>query len=227
MAPDLPYFLPIHVSRDFTHSLPGAVTVDLALSLVLWAAWVAIMRAPLVDYAPRWVAERMTRHTGIPQRSVVASVAIVVAAVEIGIATHLAWDAVTHGGWLTTLFPVLTSVVAGYPLVLWLHIGSSLVGLVILVLWIRLWWRRSPPVARSTGIIGSGERRWALRSSIALLITVSLAIWIRGLVSGHHPADESVLFVALVVPISVVVAAAFVACVIWHVRMRTARTIRG
>jgi len=226
MSPDLPYFLPVNVTRDFTHSLAGAVTVDLALALVLWAAWVVVMRAPIVDYAPRWVADRMTRHGGIPQRPVAASVVIMVAAVEIGIATHFAWDSVTHGGWITELFPVLSTVVGGYPLVLWLHIGSSVLGGVILALWVRAWARRTSPVAHPTGIVASAERRWALGIFVVLLVAVAFAIWIAGIVSGRHPADESLLFDALVLPISIMVAAAFVASLVWHGRMRAAARSR-
>ena len=39
MAPDIPYYVPLFVPQDLSHSLLGLVTIDLALALVGVLAW--------------------------------------------------------------------------------------------------------------------------------------------------------------------------------------------
>ncbi len=48
MVPDLPYFVPIGIPREYTHSLIGGLTADLPMGLVAVAVWVFVLRSPLV-----------------------------------------------------------------------------------------------------------------------------------------------------------------------------------
>lgn len=52
MAPDVPLSLPWPVGYGGTHSLVGLLTVDLAVRIVAAAAWLLLLREPLVDSAP-------------------------------------------------------------------------------------------------------------------------------------------------------------------------------
>ena len=61
MAPDLLYFLPFDTYRDLTHTPPGVVTIDLGIGIVLLALWWSLLRAPVIDLAPTWLSERMSR----------------------------------------------------------------------------------------------------------------------------------------------------------------------
>ena len=100
MAPDVPYFLPLRIPRDLTHSLAGVPTVDLAITIVLVLLWYAVLRPPVVDLLPAVVRERMLPRGPLgwrpPGRAWLPAIGRAVLASLLGILTHLAWDAFTH-----------------------------------------------------------------------------------------------------------------------------------
>lgn len=70
MAPDVPYSMPLGISRELTHSWVGVPTVDLPIAVVLVVVWYAALRAPMVDLAPARLRARM------PELGTVAGLAI-------------------------------------------------------------------------------------------------------------------------------------------------------
>jgi len=217
MVPDFPALLPLGITRDFAHSALGAITMDLGLALVLFVIWVAVLRAPLLDYAPDWVRHRMPPlewRSG----SAVASGALLVAAILVGIATHLAIDSVTHEGWLTDLLPVLLESVGGYPVVVWLHLALSIAGLGIIVWWIAAWKRVAPATARRAIVVGPRERNILSRLVIGLLAAIALGVWFAGISAGIPAVDESLLFIAVTLSGAIAGSIALVICVIWQAR---------
>lgn len=166
MVPDLPYFVPPHRGSNWSHAASGPVTIDLALGLLVFALWVLVLRRPLVDLAPRWLADRLP-----PPRSpsavgwVQAGVSVV-----IGALTHVVWDSFTHPRrWGTDHLATLNRGLGPLPAYEWLQYGSGVLGLLALTVWTVLWGAKStaaidlPPVGPRGADPGLGERGGSLR----------------------------------------------------------------
>ena len=133
MIPDAWYFVPL-LEREQTHELPGAPLLCALAGLLAYAAFHLVFKQPLIALAPRWLAGRLAAWTppGLPR----APWPWVLLSLFAGIATHLAWDALTHAG----SFPILdTPVGHGIYLHQVLQHASTLLGAAFLGTWI--WWR--------------------------------------------------------------------------------------
>lgn len=211
MAPDLPYFLPLGVPRDFSHSLLGVVTVDLAVGALVLAAWVLLLRAPVLDYAPAWLRSRM------PNRQV-ASIPLVLLALVVGALTHLAIDTVTHEGSLDAVLPFMALEVGPYSVANYVHLVVSVIGAVILAVWVRGWVARTPPRSVET-LVADAERLTIWSVLAAGFIVLFSAVWLYQLVWLHASLfDQNALFVAFCVPVGVFGLFAVVVCVVWQRR---------
>ncbi|NUS14249.1 MAG: DUF4184 family protein, partial [Streptomyces sp.] len=123
LAPDVPYFTESLVHGtfrygEFTHSLLGVPTADVAIAAVLAAGWHWLLREPLVALLPAaWAdaADALTAPGG--RRRGPADAGWFVLSAVAGAATHVVWDAFTHGGRAgVRLLPVLDRTVLGHPL---------------------------------------------------------------------------------------------------------------
>ncbi|MFF9364778.1 DUF4184 family protein [Streptomyces griseoluteus] len=170
-APDLTYYAagvrPEAMEFGaFTHSFTGVLTVDVLISWALVALWL-LVREPLVALLPGPWQPRPAAllRCGAPRARVRAGAAVwwYVSAVLGGV-THVVWDAFTHHGrWGTGLVPVLTRVVAGFPLFQWLQYGTSALAAVgIAVFLVRA--VRSAPAGEPVGVpvLSVQDRCWAL-----------------------------------------------------------------
>ncbi|MFF9646500.1 DUF4184 family protein [Kitasatospora aureofaciens] len=157
MAPDVPFFadslLPgLYGRGGLTHAWWAVPTLDVAIAGALVAGWHGLLRAPLVGLLPeRWAggAEALTARrpggAGAGVRGVDAAWFLVSAAV--GAATHVGWDAFTHGGRLgVRLLPVLDRKVAGVPVYDALQYGSSALALAAMGGWAARAVRAAQPV---------------------------------------------------------------------------------
>ncbi|MFE4356827.1 DUF4184 family protein [Kitasatospora sp. NPDC056800] len=149
MAPDVPFFaeslLPgVYGQGGLTHRWWAVPTVDVAIAGALVAGWHGLLRGPLVALLPeRWAggAEALTVRragdaAGPADAGTVGGAAWFAASAAIGAATHVGWDAFTHGGRLgVRLLPVLDRPVAGVPLYEALQYGSSALALAALGGW--------------------------------------------------------------------------------------------
>jgi hypothetical protein len=136
LAPDVPYFTESLVHGtfgfgEFTHSPLGIPTADVAIAALLAAGWHWLLREPLLALLPaRWAAaaDALTAPTG-RSRSVAGAGWFAVSA-AVGAATHVVWDAFTHGGRVgVRLLPVLDHTVLGHPLYYDLQFSTSVLGL--------------------------------------------------------------------------------------------------
>ncbi|MFJ9697550.1 DUF4184 family protein [Kitasatospora sp. NPDC101183] len=168
MAPDVPFFaeslLPgVYGHGGLTHRWWAVPTLDVAIAGALVAGWHGLLRAPLVGLLPEgWAggAEALTVRTGRPGRA--GSVGWFAASAAIGAATHVGWDAFTHGGRLgTRLLPVLERRVAGVPLYEAAQYGSSALALAAMGGWAARAVRAAPPVTPALRP-GPGVRRAAV-----------------------------------------------------------------
>ncbi|MER7585111.1 DUF4184 family protein [Kitasatospora sp. NPDC097691] len=177
MAPDVPFFaeslLPgVYAHGGLTHSWWAVPTLDVAIAGALVAGWHGLLRGPLVALLPeRWAggAEALTVRrvvattgagagsragAGVGGEPGIGSDAVWFAAsAAIGAATHVGWDAFTHGGRLgVRLLPVLDRSVAGVPLYEALQYGSSALALVAMGGWAARAVRAVEPVRPTVGL---------------------------------------------------------------------------
>jgi Domain of unknown function (DUF4184) len=225
VAPDLPYFLPLSV-RGLTHSPLGIVTIDLAIGIVVFAAWIAFLRAPALDYSPNWLRQRIDpkprwRAEQPGMAGVATTAALLVAALLIGITTHVVWDLFTHEGWFTDVAPAFNAMLGPAHIVVWLHLASSVVGAAIIAIWARRWVRRVPedPDLRPSKLTDRARRTtWIVL--VTLTILAALVTWLTSLALGYSAVDWGILFLASIFAISVSGAVLLVLCIIWHFSRR-------
>ena len=139
MIPDAWYLVPL-LEREHSHELLGVLWFCLPAGLIAYAAFHLIFKQPMLALAPRSIAGRLGAWTPprlppVPWRWVVLSLLC-------GIATHLAWDAPTHGGYL----PLLDQrVLGGVYLHQILQHASTLLGTAFLAWWLRRKLRATQP----------------------------------------------------------------------------------
>jgi hypothetical protein len=218
MAPDLPFFVPFGVPRSWTHSISGAVSFDMLIAALAIALWWGLLRAPAVDMMPRPVRERMAP---LEWRPTPAGFAWLIAAMLIGILTHLAWDSFTHAHYVSDLVPVLQTpidlAVITVPLYTVLHAVSSLVGGVILVIWALAWVKRTAPRADARTVMPAPVRIGLWAGLAALSCGILLAFWVPAAVAGSYLLDGGFVFSSVVAAIGVTAWVAVVAATIWTV----------
>jgi hypothetical protein len=131
MIPDAWYFVPL-LDRVQTH---GALAVWFCVpaGLIVYAAFHLIFKQPMLALAPRGLAERLAALTP-PELPAVSWLSVVVSLLA-GIATHIAWDALTHEGHV----PLFDGEVAGVHLYRILQHASTLAGSAFLAWWL---WRK-------------------------------------------------------------------------------------
>jgi hypothetical protein len=137
MAPDFGYFFSHEASRALTHSFSGLFVFALPAGLAVWLFYVALLeKATITLLSDRW-------HTRFAHTDAITPVLLLRACIAIllGAVTHLLWDAFTHRGtFITDAIPALRGPTPGFswmPVYHLLHGLSSVVGLVILMIWAR------------------------------------------------------------------------------------------
>jgi len=221
MAPDFGYFFAHEASRALTHSFAGLFIFSLPAGLAVWLFYVAFLEKATITLLPdRW--HTRFAHTDAITPSLIARAAI---AILLGASTHLLWDSFTHyGTFMTDAFPVLRGPTPGLP---WLpiyhllHGLSSVVGLVILIIWARRLHRQpAKSLIRPYDITEEWRNRAILFLAAATLI-VGLIDWLpyKG---AHYAAQVFYLFVGLMS--GFVVAWCCIALTLW-IRARRTRGV--
>ena len=220
VAPDLPYYVPLGSVRDLTHEPFSVITVDLAIGVLAFLLWQFVLRAPIIDLSPRWLRSRMPQRPGrafapASWTPIVAAL-VVLASVIVGAATHLAWDAFTHPGWIVDRLTVLRLQVGPLLVHKWLQHASTVLGLVAIAVWAGLWVRRTPE--RSD--VGEAPRRTQRVVAVgvsAVFVVSGLIAWIVAMASGLPPLDPSVVFTTARICVGSALAAILLACLTWHI----------
>ena len=173
-APDLEYVLRMQPVGRFGHTPVGLFVFCLPVTVVLWWAWRAAIRPALTPLLPPGI--RAAAQAPPPGRATDAVPLAMVAAL-LGAATHILWDGFTHEtGWVAALDPAMRRVPAatlpwspGFGIAQFL---SSVVGGLLVLLWIIREWRRWPPEARR---FEPGQRARLARVA-GFVAAVSLAV---------------------------------------------------
>jgi hypothetical protein len=207
-VPDLPYYLPVDLGVR-THTAPALVTVDLAGGLLLWALWHGVLAAPVVAGAPAALRARLGAvRTGLPVAGL-RGAAGVVGGVLLGAGTHVLWDEFTHPGrWGTRHLAFLADDAGGRPGWSWAQETSSLVGGVVVLGWLVLWWRRAPvrPVP--------ARRPWAW------VLVAAIAVVAGAAGAAGQPDLRSVAVLAAFTGGTAALVTTVVLALGWHVRRR-------
>ena len=184
VIPDAWYFIPL-VTRPDSHGALGLFLFCLPAGLLAYLAYHIVFKAPLLALLPAALAGRLRAFTaaGVPR----AAWAAVLLSLALGSLTHLLWDAFTHHGRLSRVWPVLEMEImriGGHEVVLFqlLQHASTLLGAAVLVWWVARKLRSVKPVhARAV----PGRERIAL---LALLVAVPVVAF-AATVSAGAPTD--------------------------------------
>ena len=212
MTPDIPYYLPVGLPW-VTHSAGAVVSTDVLLGGLTWALWHGVLAAPALATAPAGLRARLAGRVPTGLRVCLPQLALVVAALVVGAATHVLWDEFSHAHrWGTAHIPALSRMWGPWPGYLWVQELSGLAGATILIVWLVRWWRRTPPQPEA----GSPARLWAW----AVLAATGVAAG--GLAARGAPTIGSAGFAGVTAAGGAVLAVAVVLALAWHVRRRTA-----
>lgn len=143
MAPDAVLFVPWLPPYAYAHSWVGVATVDLAVALVVLAAWWWLVRPAWSRVLSALLPVRFASATTRPERVPLRRLPWVVLGALVGSVTHVVWDAFSHPhGWVVLRVPALRAEYAGHPGSSIVQDASSVIGLLALVLLAVAWWRR-------------------------------------------------------------------------------------
>ncbi len=149
MAPDLEYLAFLETRRTIGHTPLGLLLFCLPVSVLLLWVWHRVVKGPLGQLLPdRWAHLRPALDRPFPFGSSQERALAAVAAIVLGAASHIAWDAFTHaGGAGVSLIPQLRNPVpvVGLHAYAALQYASGVFGLLLLGLSIVIWARSEPP----------------------------------------------------------------------------------
>jgi hypothetical protein len=150
MAPDFPYYAFVSIPRNVTHTLGSVFWFSVPATFVAFLLFERLLRTPLLFLLPGSLRCRIAERP--PQRLTPLLALSVGVSGAAGALTHLAWDSFTHaGGAAVTRFAVLRTLVveAGplkFPLYDLLQIASTIAGALLLLVWVRRFVARTPPL---------------------------------------------------------------------------------
>jgi hypothetical protein len=195
LAPDLPFYVTVTSITEQTHSLAGAVSMDVAVGALALTAWQLLgrpatdvllpgLRAPLIASADNADPRR-------PWRRLLA----IAFGLAVGALTHVIWDSFTHPGmWGVRQLPWLAESYGPLPGHEWAQYTSSVVGLIVLAVWGA---RRRPRPPVVGGAASPLRRAVRARTMVggATLAGAALGVWI-GIEGEADPVRGAVFLAA-------------------------------
>jgi hypothetical protein len=232
MVPDLPYFVRIGVSDLETHTVTGALTLDVLLGGIAFLVWQAVLASPAVALAPAGIRARLDPRLPLEPLAhmrTVRGVLAVVVSLAIGALTHVAWDALTHAnGWAVTRIDWLArqyGPLAGHR---WAQYVSGILGAALIAVWVARWYRETPPRAaiRRIAPLSSGTAVAVWLGLALVALAGAVAGGLRPLLRRGGPDWSEVGVDAVTRAGSAVGVAILVLSIVWVVHDRTLRARR-
>lgn len=140
IAPDFEYI--INGTRTFSHTLKGAVWLDLPVAIIIALIFHNFVREKLVAHLPKFLYKRFAGLKNIRWNLYFKKHSpIVIVSVLFGIGTHLLWDSFTHGtGYFVIRLPVLQQNVAvegiRMPMQALVWFLSSIAGAIVIIIFV-------------------------------------------------------------------------------------------
>lgn len=202
MIPDFSYFIPIGVSRSESHTWFALLWFILPIGLTFYLVYHKLLVPVAYSFLPKKFQQRLnpTFSTGsLPPLKLIPVIAV---GIVFGAATHLFWDAFTHAHsyhWPVPLFDFLTNTalyIGDYPLKIYLLLQylSSVVGLVVVFLWVRHWYHRTDQNQTPNWQPSVRLSRLSLVLLITLPVAFALYCSITFLTSHGSPTYRSIMF---------------------------------
>ena len=154
IAPDVPFYLPVTLPWD-THTAVAVGTLDVLLAGLAWALWHGLLAPAALSAAPAGLRGRLA---GVPigLRSRLRSIrgaGLVLLALAVGSGLHVFIDEFTHPGrWGAGHLPVLARAWGPLPGVRWLDYALGVVGGLLAVLALVLYFTRPNEPGATGGI---------------------------------------------------------------------------
>ena len=188
-APDFEYFLRLDYHSRAWHYFPDVLIFCFPASVLAFCLFQAVIKRPTLRLLPLGIQARVRMQEAFPMGS--REIALVLVALGLGIATHIAWDSVTHPmswAWAHLGFlrepNVSEERLYGYRRFgfQFLQDLSSLIGLLVMAVFGVRWYRRTEP--RSEG--GPPLRgNWESPIAIAMLVIAVVAGMLRAHGAEH------------------------------------------
>jgi hypothetical protein len=173
MAPDVPLFLPGVLSYAATHGVPSLLVTALPVAAILYAVWLVLLRPAAGALLPEPVGSRLPPTWAHRSRPTWRAALLALAALLLGVLTHVAWDAFTHEGRAgSALLPALAEPWGPLPGYRWIQYASSVGGLAVLGVAAIRWWRRAE--RRSAGPAEGRPAERALRRALRRALAAAL-----------------------------------------------------
>jgi hypothetical protein len=193
-APDFEYFLYLAPQNSYGHHFPGIFTFTFPLAVLTLWMFHQFVKEPLAGLLP--VAFQRRLFPLQPFRwGGARRFGTILASMAIGIFTHLVWDSFTHAStwtaqhWPVLMTPIHSRVIGVYPLVVYLQLGTSVLGMLLLAWWIREWFINTQPSAMLTRRHMSFAKKIALIASMLAIAIVGAALRASefyGIPQGRH-----------------------------------------
>ncbi|MGN6419557.1 MAG: DUF4184 family protein [Pseudobacter sp.] len=143
MVPDFEYFLRMTLYGHYGHTLPGIISFDLPVGILLYLVYHLIVRRPLTLHLPGFLYRKSAGAENIRWLPYFKKKwYLVLFSVLTGTLTHLVWDGFTHdeeyivAGYFPLLLQTVTAGPFKFPLHFLLQMISSIAGLLILLIYI-------------------------------------------------------------------------------------------
>jgi len=155
MAPDFPYIIGNIDYRGLGHHFPGVVFFTIPAAFVALWLFHNVIKRPAIGLMPAGMQARLAGKMGEFRFGEARRFLAISGSILLGIATHIVWDSFTHAfTWPWRHFRWLHQR-AHIPFVGWvpgysaLQYASTVIGLLVLVIWVWLWYRKSEPAAET------------------------------------------------------------------------------
>ena len=149
----------------FSHTLAGLFVIDLPLGMAIFWLFHKYAKESLWAWLPRAIRERVILEPSTSPFKGAAHSALVLASIFVGTVTHILWDSFCHTSYwparhLSFLHDSVTLPNSG-PIQIWslFQIVSSLVGTLVLLIWIAYLLNRAPNASRQVDNSRAQKRR--------------------------------------------------------------------
>ncbi len=211
MIPDLVYILPVPVSDQFGHTLPGLFLFCLPAGLGVFFIFHLWVKYPLFSLFPEQHQQRLWRVMSYMPVLSWKHVITILVSILVGAVTHITWDAFTHWyGWGVQRFEffqmvLFTSEFGTLRLYKVLQHGSTILGTLALFYWYVRWTLKTPPIVVSAAYTLNPllKRYILLGSGIAAGLSGIIYGYIQ--MPGQSGFESFSLFVVLTVRASIAV----------------------